>query len=363
MQGQSNFNFSSTKSFQLFAEGLESLQAYEKTAANASLNAAEQSFQQCVDQFPADILPRFYYGVVKTLRGYEGLDEAIKQFTLVREKAEELKPDAIYNLAVAHIEKYSSKDSEIAKKLLKDTTEEIAKRPRDPKNESLRLQARILEIYLFVQGELWEHREDVNRPSEEVFKEAKKDLKSFWSDYRQSAILELTRPDLIADYKNTWGTYWESRAFFAKERKKKALSLKAKKSYEESLEAKGNWIPAKSNLARLYQDLLGDRETAKTLWCEVLESRPRDEYANYNLGRLYESEGHKLRAMAFYKKSRNIPEAVLALGRMYAETDQMERAQECIRKLLDQKDLRAKTKDSARRLLERLRPAPGSTHA
>ncbi len=365
MQEHPNLKFSSTKSFQLFAQGLESLQAYEKTATPASLNVAEQNFQQCIDQFPDDVLPRFYYGVVKTLRGYEGLDEAIKQFNMILEgSADELKPDATYNLAVAHLEKYTQEDSEIARKLLEDTRKQIAKRAPDEKSESLRLQAYILELYLFVQENLWEHRNDPDAPPQRVFDDAKGALEAFWSDYQHTKVLPGSEADLIADYKNTWGTYWESVASFSKGEERKKSSLEAKRFFEESLEAKKNWIPAKSNLARVYQDLLNDSKTAKHLWQEVLESRPGDEYANYNLGRIFKQEGDKLRAIGHYKKARHIPEANLDLARVYFETGQLEKAQESIQKALESKDVRTSTKESAHKLLEQIRStSKGPTHA
>src|ERR1700683_2301936 len=287
MQQDPNLNFTSTKSFQLFAQGLESLQTYEKTAATASLNAAEQNFQQCIDQFPGDVLPRFYYGVVKTLRGYPGLDEAIKQFNLILQgSSDELKADATYNLAIAHIERYRHGDSEIAKQLLEETRKQLATRAPDPKSESLRLQSRILELYLIVQDSLWEHRNDPDLPPQKSVEDARIALEKFWTDYQNAKILEASRRDIIADYTNTCGTYWESVASFSKGDEREKLSLVAKRFFEQSLEAKNNWLPAKSNLARVNQDLLNESETAKRLWNEVLETRPGDEYANYNLARL-----------------------------------------------------------------------------
>src|SRR5208282_4652659 len=103
-----SFKFTSTKSFQLFTQGLQSLQSYERDASFAKLQDAAGNFGECVRKFPNDVLPHFYYGIVKTLEGYDGLDEAIEQFNLVlRSKADDLIPDAKYNLAVAHLEKYT----------------------------------------------------------------------------------------------------------------------------------------------------------------------------------------------------------------------------------------------------------------
>jgi TolA-binding protein len=365
MEPHSSFRFTSTKSFQLFSQGLESLQAYERNASAVALTAAEQSFQECVSRFPRDLLPRFYYGVVKTLTGYNGLDEAIKQFNLIlNSDASDLLPDATYNLAVAHLEKYNSEDSQIALDLLKRTRSEIAKRPAEPKVESLRLQALILEIYLFVETNLWSRRQDTDSPPTDLFEEAKNKLDAFWSDYEHARILEASRPDLMADYANTRGTYWESCAWFSQGDKKRALSAEAARSFQQALEAKRNWVPAKSNLARVYQELLDEPEIARRLWQEVLDTRPHDEYAAYMLGNLHQQEGETARAIAYYKKAPHIPEANLKLGLLYNELGDVARARTYLQKVVESKDTRTGTKQQAKEALQKIEGfSEGSTPA
>jgi len=355
METPSSFHFSSTKSFQLFTQGLESLQAYERSASSTTLAAAERRFEECVSQFPQDLLPRFYYGVVKTLSGYDGLDEAITQFNVIlNSKAEDLVPDTIYNLAVAHIEKYKPKDAKIALNLLERTREEISKRPSEPKLESLGLQALILEIYLFVEANLWEHRGEEEKPAEELFQKAKSRLDDFWSKYKQAQILEASRSDLVADYHNTLGTYLESCAYFTQGYEREVLSSRAARAFEQALQAKDNWIPAKSNLARVFQDLLDEPETALHLWQEVLETRPRDEYAFYMLGRLYQHRHDKLRAVASYTKAPHIPEANLNLSLLYLELGELERARTFVQKVIEADDVRPRTRQHAEKALRKI---------
>lgn len=68
--------FSEMGSFRLCTLGLRALEQYENSASEGDLRLAEESFGKCVQRFPSDVLPKFYLGTVKTLKGYEGLDEA-----------------------------------------------------------------------------------------------------------------------------------------------------------------------------------------------------------------------------------------------------------------------------------------------
>lgn len=403
MEPRSSFHFTSTKSFQLFTQGLESLQAYERSANSVTLAAAERKFEQCIGQFPQDVLPRFYYGVVKTLTGYEGLDEAISQFNVVlKSNAEDLVPDTLYNLAIAHLEKYRPKDREMALQLLEKTIEtittktreyveermkqevakkikgkinettrveietktrqEIEKGAKEPKLESLRLQALILEHYLFVEDNLWLHREE-DEPAEQLFERAEQRLRDFWADYESTQILEAARPDLLADYYNVQGTYLETCSYFSHGGKKRALASDAARAFERALQAKENWIPAKSNLARVHQDLLEDPKTAYSLWKEVLDIRPHDNYAHYMLGRLYEKRGEQLRAIASYKKAPYIPEASLNLSRIYLGLRDIARARVYVQKVVEADDVQPKTRQNAEEILGKIQALEGSTPA
>jgi len=56
MPTNDTFRFSSTKSYQLFHEGLDSLRSYEKGASSTELIEAEKHFRACVDAYPSDLL-------------------------------------------------------------------------------------------------------------------------------------------------------------------------------------------------------------------------------------------------------------------------------------------------------------------
>ncbi len=327
MNTGANVRFTSTESFQLFAQGLESLQAYESNAAREKLDGAETKFQACVSKYPHDVLPRFYLGVVKTLRGYAGLAEAIREFEYVLKSGiEELVPDAKFNLAVAHIERYTPEDFKKASDLLKETRSDIQKRPASAKYETLRLQARILEAFIFIRQNVWVDRKH-NPPSTEMIRQSEDLLRDFKRDYDQASILETARPDLLADFENTQGLLSESRAWVPKEEAARNQgAVEAVSHYRDALEQKIGWIPAKSNLARVYQEILGQLEVAEKLLREVIEVRPDDQYSYYMLGRNYDARKDEERAMQFYEKAPEIALANLRLGTYHEKLQDIETA-------------------------------------
>jgi tetratricopeptide (TPR) repeat protein len=350
-----SFRFSSTKSFQLFTQGLQSLQSYERDANFVKLQDAAGNFSECVRRFPNDVLPHFYYGIVKTLEGYDGLDEAIEQFNLVlRSKADDLIPDAKYNLAVAHLEKYTTQDTKIALNLLRQTGDEVAKRKEskaatDSRLETIRLQALILEVYLYIQ----EHLSFApTAPSEASFVEVEKSLNEFFQQLNRADVSEPTRHDLLADYYNDWGSYLEERANHSEGAQKASFVEQARLNYEQALEHKKDWIPVKSNLARLYDVLLNDRSTATRLCLEVLETRPSDYYALYLLGNIYKKDGDTLRAIASYKKAgTKIPEANLKLGRIYMDLGAYDNAIVYLERALNDPKASERSRDGAKQTL------------
>lgn len=75
--GRSVRKFTAAESFRLFMEGLRSLQAYDEQATrelpsedvlNTLLERSEEYFQQCVDNYEKDILPRYYLGIVWSMK-------------------------------------------------------------------------------------------------------------------------------------------------------------------------------------------------------------------------------------------------------------------------------------------------------
>jgi hypothetical protein len=76
--GRSIRRFTAAESFHLFMEGVRSLQHYDKKATadppveedvlNSLLGDAEKFFEQCMNAYPKDILPRYYLGIVLSIQ-------------------------------------------------------------------------------------------------------------------------------------------------------------------------------------------------------------------------------------------------------------------------------------------------------
>ena len=86
--GRSVRRFTAAESFQLFMEGLRSLQFYDEAAEQTDpveeatltqlLCDAEKFFQDGVDSYPKDILPRYYLAIVLSIRGQVGQARAVR---------------------------------------------------------------------------------------------------------------------------------------------------------------------------------------------------------------------------------------------------------------------------------------------
>jgi tetratricopeptide (TPR) repeat protein len=78
LRGRNPRRFTAAESFRLFMEGVRSLQLYDEEAdkkqanqelLNQHLRDTETFFQKCVDDYPKDILPLYYSGIVLSLKG------------------------------------------------------------------------------------------------------------------------------------------------------------------------------------------------------------------------------------------------------------------------------------------------------
>jgi len=292
MPANDELRFTSTESFQLFTEGLRSLQAYGRDARHEALERAATNFEECARKFPADILPKFYLGVVKTELGYTGLDDAIAVFRSILEaKTEQLKPTAEYNLAVAFMRRYMPGDIQTAENILGRLRQELEHLPSSSADDlALRLQVEVLLDFIFVRQNLWFWRFYAEDRQEDV-EVARQKLDKFKKDLDVAQISDAKKGDIRAAYLNTEGLLCEYVAHKTLEQTaKRNEAQKAIANFEQALSFKKNWIPALSNLARIYQDILEQQSDATRLWQQVLEIRPDDQYSFYMLGNLYGRE-------------------------------------------------------------------------
>lgn len=309
-----DFKFTDTQSFRLFVEGMKGLSAYERSAEQDSLRTAETKLVKCVKEYPQDVLPQFYLGVVKVFQGYRGVDEAIRVFENIEQNVPVLRPAAMYNLAAAYIEQYTLESLDLARNWLKKCIKELGK-DESVERASLRLQAEVLLLFYEIRQRLWVKRTDPVDALREELDNTVPELQGKLDEFLVQAnaarrIPDAARTDIMADYWNDRGILEEFQAWTApnpKEKKKRAET--AINSYEESLKWKLNWIPPKSYMARVYMDLLEDYDSAIRCWQEVQQVRPDDNYAEYMLGRLFEKKGDLVSAISHYEKAPYIPEA------------------------------------------------------
>ena len=326
-----DFKFTDTGSFRLFVEGMTGLRRYEQSAAQEGLQTAETKLAKCVVQYPHDVLPKFYLGVVKVFRGYDGLDDAIRIFDSIIRDVPELRAAAMYNLATAHIERYTPDSLDLARQWLEKCIKEVGK-DKSVDRITLRLQARVLLLFYEIRQRLWVKRrclpDTLKEEIEHTVPELERRLDEFLKQLpAPTRIPEAARADIMADYWNDRGILEEFKAWTALDEEEKTKLARASiQSYEESLKWKLNWVPPTSNMARVYMDLLEDFDHAMKCWEEVKQARPGDEYAEYMLGRLFEKQGDSEAAISHYEQAPHIPEAGKQMGKLFEDLGRRDEA-------------------------------------
>jgi len=309
---RADLKFTDTRSLRLFVEGMKGLQAYEHSAQEQSLDIAEAKLAECVSDYPFDVLPQFYLGVVKIFQGYRGTVEAIRIFENISNDVPQLRAEAKYNAAQAYIEQYNTKSFNAARDYLNQCITEIGKSDK-LEDVRLRLQAEVLILFLDIH-ELWEKRRE---PADALKAEIDKasDLSGQLEEFQKkldktTKISSVARADILADYWNNQGILQEFQAWTASDpAKTKELAQKAIQSYVESLKWKLNWIPPKSNLARIHVELLQEYDRGLKYCDEVQQVRPDDNYCEYLRGLALEGKKDIASAIAHYEKAPYIPEA------------------------------------------------------
>lgn len=284
-------------------EGLRHLRAYESQPSHERLQSADAKLSRCVSSYPSDVLPQFYLGVVKTLEGYPGLDDALKLFTPVSKSGpESLRLPAKYNLAAVHVEKYTDEDEEQAEQLLREVRRELIGVNSQVAQEHALLLAQVTSLLAYVvirrRVEVPLRKKEALAP--DALTEAHEVLALARHDAENPHVSGAVLRDVQAEIANAEGILAEDEALIAPDvNGKQAKSSEAAKKYRQALEHKRDWIPAMSNLARLQQRLLDQPAGAEKLWNEVLRLRPGDAYAHYMLGELFEKGNPPRLARAF----------------------------------------------------------------
>ena len=305
--------FSAAESFRLCTQGLRLLEQYESGASAESLQMAEADLSRCVELFPSDVLPKFYLGSVKTLRGYEGLEEAKSLFNqVIEEGGPSLSFAAKYNLAVANVEEYSPEGFLEAEKILGELVH--SKPGRD--SEKMVWAAKATLLYLRA-DRLWRHRDEPTDDDRRVALELAKDLRIFERNLKSSRFKE--DREIKSDALNSQGTLHEFLYYASTDQKQKdAARESAKSAFQQAADLKVDYVNSMSNLARLTQDVFGNLVEARQIWERLLKAGKSAQYIHYNLGKIDRIEGNIEGAREHFQAAPSIDGAQAALKELDA---------------------------------------------
>jgi tetratricopeptide (TPR) repeat protein len=312
-----DLRFSAAESFRLCTQGLRFLEQYESTTSAESLKKADEDLSRCVALYPSDVLPKFYLGSVKTLQGFEGLEEAKSLFSEVIEKGgPALSFAAKYNLAVANVEEYSPEGFSTAEKLLG----EVARtKPRSDSSEKMVWAAKATLLYVRA-DRLWRHREEPTVGDHLADGlELEQELNSFESKLNASQFRE--DREIRSDVLNVKGTLHEFLYYASSDQSvKDSAKAAAKSEFEQAAGLRVDYVNSMSNLARLKQDVFGQLVEARQMWDRLLETGKSTHYIHYNLGKIDRAEGNTDGAREHFRiAASKIPEAQTALQELEAK--------------------------------------------
>jgi predicted Zn-dependent protease len=307
-----DLQFSAAESFRLCTQGLRFLEQYESSTSPDSLNKAEEDLSRCVALYPSDVLPKFYLGSVKTLRGYEGLEEAKLLFNQVIEQAgPSLSFAAKYNLAVANVEEYSIDGFSEAEKLLREL---ITSKPSNESSKRMVWSAQAVLLYVRA-DRLWRNRTKPSDDDHATALQLQSDQDAFESKLKDSPFRD--DREIWSDELNARGTLQEFLYYASTDTVQKSKAAEnARFAFQKAAELKVDYVNSMSNLARLTQDVFEDRVGARQIWERLLKMGKSTQYIRYNLGKIDEAEGNIERAREHYEAAPKIPEAKAALERL-----------------------------------------------
>jgi tetratricopeptide (TPR) repeat protein len=307
-----DLQLSNSDSFRLFTEGVVALDSYERSGAPGSLETAGARLTQCVQKYPADVLPRLYLGIAKSFLGDMNQQEAIRFLQSVESSGvESLRLPAKYNLATAYIEEYSSESMRRAEMLLTDLQKDLE--PEKASQAELYFQSWAVLLYVKIHRHLWDYR-NCQKPEElaerlPLIEELGQELDRFYSDFESAGGHRIAgSDDIMAEYWNAKATYEESLAglYRPDPEKSRQHATKAVHAFQEALQIRHNWSAPKANLGRITWELLGNLEEAENIFRDITQGFEDVEYAYYNLGKIFGLRGQYDIAADYYAKAPTI---------------------------------------------------------
>jgi tetratricopeptide (TPR) repeat protein len=301
MRELKQLQFSDPKSFQLVVTGLKYLRDYERNAKPETLSRATDELARGMRMFPKDVAPKFYLGVAKAISGAAGAKEAVSLLSEVdRLNLEPIRLLVKYNLAAATVETYDENRYGEARELLKEVEREAPANPTES-NQALHLQAQVLLIYMDIRrlrperlkiGGMSPQERAQNGPAIHTFKadvmEIRSRLEKLGDEFDRQNVAEHERVGILAEFWNNMGILeWylaipEAPGEFTR----RTQGMKALASFEKSLQYRHGWPPPRSNIAMVYEEILGDDARAKEIWLSILKTEPSHAFAKERLGDL-----------------------------------------------------------------------------
>jgi tetratricopeptide (TPR) repeat protein len=309
-----DLRFTAVESFRLCTQGLRSLEQYESTTSPDSLKKAEDDLSRCVALYPSDVLPKFYLGSVKSLQGYEGLEEAKSLFNDVIEKAgPALSVAAKYNLAVANVEDYSLEGFARAENLLGEV---VRARPRGDGGEKMVWAAKATLMYVRA-DRIWRQRSKPTDDDRKAASELQRELDTLEKKFNASRFKD--DRDVQSDLLNSKGTLQEFLYYASTDEKQKnAAKESAKSAFKQAADLRVDFVNSMSNLARLTQDVFGELSAARQMWEQLLPLGKSTQYIHYNLGKIDRAEGNIERAREHFQAAPDIDGAREAIQELDA---------------------------------------------
>lgn len=302
--------FSTPEAVRKFSEGLQLLEAFEKSGNNTVLEAAVQQLRDCTSEYPSDVFPRFYLGVACALQGYDGQDEALSHFRWVESSGiDALRQTARYNQAASHIEKYHDGDIAQATQILRELicSDDSPDGIQPPELLFLsRIDRDFISIHGLFKSLYWDEKPDLEQLRQSAVELLQK-TSSLEDEYNSASIPWAGNAGLVSHHNNI-GSIHLCCGLIANEQsgldEKRESGEKAHKAYRNALKLDPNWAPARSNYATVCFDLLDQPDHAATIWQELAKGEQQKLWAHFNLSILYAIQNDVSRALSHFGDSK-----------------------------------------------------------
>jgi tetratricopeptide (TPR) repeat protein len=305
-----SLKLSDGRSVRWFVEALQLFRRFDETSSKDVLRDARKLLQQCVDNYPQDLLPSFYLAIADSVLGDMNQDAAIATFERFSQSDKfEVRAAAEYNLAAAYVEAYDVGRFPAAIKLLDTLLADLNKQgapvgvpgwfksirdqfsSRRTRVEQLYYQALETRAYLRIHLDIWKPRWQTPAPAdfETQAQAALNELAAREATIRKHQLfLGDQGPEIWGWHWNNIGMIEEARAAHARrsgdEAKVSEFADQAEAAYKRALSEDPGFSSARANLGRLYLEVTQELDKAAEVFLEALKGAEDTDYSHYGLG-------------------------------------------------------------------------------